>query len=80
MAIINPVNGMLHRIRVKLYPNYLPHVGGPYIARTDNEASLTMEEVCAEKLYLVVDGQMYNSGFTYRASLHQMRYIIKRYK
>jgi hypothetical protein len=47
MAIINNVNEVLHRIRVKLYPNYLPKVEGEYIARTDNEASLTIEEVCA---------------------------------
>ncbi|MDR2797632.1 MAG: DUF4469 domain-containing protein [Treponema sp.] len=47
MAIINSVHEMLHRIRVKLYPNYLPHIPGAYIARTDNEASLTIEEVCA---------------------------------
>jgi hypothetical protein len=47
MAIINDVNEVLHRIRVKLYPNYLPKVEGAYIARTDNEASLTIEEVCA---------------------------------
>jgi hypothetical protein len=26
MAIINNVNEVLHRIRVKLYFNYLPHV------------------------------------------------------
>jgi hypothetical protein len=47
MAIINNVNEVLHRIRVKLYPNYLPGVQGAYIARTDNEASLSIEEVCA---------------------------------
>ncbi|MDR2071079.1 MAG: DUF4469 domain-containing protein [Treponema sp.] len=47
MAIINPVNEVLHRIRVKLYPNYLTHVEGAYIPRTDNEASLSIEEVCA---------------------------------
>ncbi|MDR1218401.1 MAG: DUF4469 domain-containing protein [Treponema sp.] len=47
MAIINNVNEVLHRIRVKLYPNYLPHVEGAYIARADNEASLSIEEVCA---------------------------------
>jgi hypothetical protein len=47
MAIINNVNEVLHRIRVKLYPNSLPHVEGAYIARTDNEVSLTVEEVCA---------------------------------
>jgi hypothetical protein len=39
MAIINSVTKVLHRIRVKLYPNYLAHVEGAYIARTDNEAA-----------------------------------------
>jgi hypothetical protein len=47
MAIINNVNEVLHRIRVQLYPNYLPGVKGAYIARTDNEALLSIEEVCA---------------------------------
>ncbi|MDR2796795.1 MAG: DUF4469 domain-containing protein [Treponema sp.] len=47
MAIINPVNEVLHRIRVNLYPNYLPKAEGVYIARTDNETSLSIEEVCA---------------------------------
>jgi hypothetical protein len=47
MAVINSVTEVLHRIRVKLYPNYLSHVEGAYIARTDNEASLSVEEVCA---------------------------------
>ncbi|MDR3116199.1 MAG: DUF4469 domain-containing protein [Treponema sp.] len=47
MALINNVNEVLHRIRVKLYPNYLPHVEGAYIARTDSEASLSIEQVCA---------------------------------
>ena len=47
MAIINSVNEVLHRIRVKLYPNYLPKAGGAYVARTNNEASLSIEQVCA---------------------------------
>jgi hypothetical protein len=47
MAIINNVSEVLHRIRVKLYPNYLPKVEGAYIARTNSEASLSVEEVCA---------------------------------
>jgi hypothetical protein len=47
MAIINNVDEVLHRIRVKLYPNYLPKVEGAYIARTDNEAALSIEQVCA---------------------------------
>ena len=47
MAIINNVNEVLHRIRAKLYPNYLHGVDGAYIARTDDEASLSIEQVCA---------------------------------
>jgi hypothetical protein len=47
MAPINNVNEVLHRIRVKLYPNFLPRVEGAYIARTDNEAALNIEQVCA---------------------------------
>jgi hypothetical protein len=47
MAIVNEFNEVLHRIRVKLYPNYLPQVEGKYIARTNNEALLSIEQVCA---------------------------------
>jgi len=47
MSIFNNVNDILHRIRVKLYPNYLPKVKGLYIARTNNESSLSIEDVCA---------------------------------
>ncbi|MDR0759868.1 MAG: DUF4469 domain-containing protein [Treponema sp.] len=44
---INNENEVLHRVRVKLHPNYLPNAEGAYIARTVNEASLSIEEVCA---------------------------------
>jgi len=37
----------LHKIRVNLYPSYLPDVEGAYVARTENEASLSIEQVCA---------------------------------
>jgi hypothetical protein len=52
MAIINNVNeveenGYAEWHHPQLYPNYLPHVEGTYIARTDNEASLAIAEVCA---------------------------------
>ncbi|MDR2536936.1 MAG: DUF4469 domain-containing protein [Treponema sp.] len=46
MAINNVVE-VLHRVPVKLYPNYLPQVEGAYIARTVNEATLNIEQVCA---------------------------------
>jgi len=38
------VNDVLHRIRLKLYPNHL--INGRYHARTSNEKALTREEVC----------------------------------
>jgi hypothetical protein len=47
MSVIDEVNEVLHRIRVKLYPNYLSTIEGAYTARTDNEATLSVEEVCA---------------------------------
>jgi len=47
MSLINNVNEVLHRIKVKLYPNYLPHIEGTYYARTNNEALLSIEQVCA---------------------------------
>ena len=47
MSIINSVTEVLHRIRVKLYANYLPQINGAYIARTNSEASLNIEQVCA---------------------------------
>jgi hypothetical protein len=47
MAVINNVTEVLHRIRAKLYPNYLHGIDGAFIARTDDEASLSIEQVCA---------------------------------
>jgi exoribonuclease R len=43
---IGDLKDILHKIKVKLYPNYLPNTEGAYIARTDNEATLSIEEVC----------------------------------
>jgi hypothetical protein len=47
VAVINNVHEVLHRIRAKLYPNYLHGIDGAYIARTDDEASLSIDQVCA---------------------------------
>jgi len=47
MAIINEVKEVLHKIRVKLYPNHLPNAEGTYIARTSSEATLNIDQVCA---------------------------------
>ena len=46
MSAINNVNNALHRINVRLYPNYLPKKEGAYVARINNEASLAIEQVC----------------------------------
>lgn len=47
MAGIHSVNEVLHRIRAKLYPNYLHTIPGSFIARTDDEASLGVDSICA---------------------------------
>jgi len=47
MQVKNEIDDVLHRIRVKLYPNYFQHVEGTYIARTDSEASLNVGQVCS---------------------------------
>ena len=47
MSIIKNINEVMHKIRVRLYPNYLPTAEGAYIARTDSDASLNIEQVCA---------------------------------
>jgi hypothetical protein len=45
MAAINNLSLVLHKIRVRLYPNYLPTVKGRYVARTDKERTLTTEDI-----------------------------------
>jgi hypothetical protein len=44
---IGDLKDILHKIKVKLYPNYLQNAEGAYVARTDNEATLSVEDVCA---------------------------------
>jgi len=46
MSLTYGAKQVLHRIRVKLYPNYLPGHESTFIARTDSEAVLSIEEVC----------------------------------
>jgi len=48
MSVVDKtVNEKRHRIMVKLFPNNLPSVEGTYLTKTDNESSLTIEDVCA---------------------------------
>jgi hypothetical protein len=37
----------MHKMRVRLYPNHLPGSEKTFIARTSNEASVTLEDICA---------------------------------
>jgi hypothetical protein len=46
-TLLDMVAVVLHRIRIKLYPCRLPGKEGMHIARIDNEAVLSIEEVCA---------------------------------
>jgi len=39
-------NDVLHNVRANLYVNHLTHVQGKFIARTSNEASLDIAQVC----------------------------------
>ena len=43
----NPVKELYYKIKVLLHPNYLPGTEGTYQAKTVNEASLSIEQVCA---------------------------------
>ena len=47
MPVINQMKNVLHRIRARLYPNVLDTVEGNFIARTDDETSLRVEEICS---------------------------------
>jgi hypothetical protein len=49
MDLIYGVSQVLHRIKLKLYPNYLPGKEGTFHARTSSEATLTIEQVCASR-------------------------------
>jgi hypothetical protein len=47
MASVYNVNEKMHKMHAKLYPNYLPGYEHTYIARTANEATVTVEDICA---------------------------------
>jgi hypothetical protein len=47
MNLVYNVSQVMHSIKVKLYPNYLPKGEGTFIVRTNSEATLSIEEVCA---------------------------------
>ena len=45
--MINKIEEELHRIKVKLYPSYLPKALGAYYAKTENEKVLGIENICS---------------------------------
>jgi hypothetical protein len=47
MPIVTDVMEVLHKIKAKLYPNYLKKGDGAFIARAKAEAPLSVEDVCA---------------------------------
>ncbi|MCL2214493.1 MAG: DUF4469 domain-containing protein [Treponema sp.] len=47
MNLIYGITQVMHRIRVKLYPSYLPGCENTFIARTNCESNLNVEQVCA---------------------------------
>jgi hypothetical protein len=44
---LDDFNAIMHRIKVKLRPNYLPGIPGKYIARTANERILGVRDILA---------------------------------
>jgi hypothetical protein len=49
MDLLYGVKQVMHRIRVKLYPNYLPGYENTFHALTENEAVLNLDELCAAR-------------------------------
>jgi hypothetical protein len=47
MGLTNNIDDVLHRIKVNLHQNYLPNVEGRYLARTENESTLSISKICA---------------------------------
>jgi hypothetical protein len=48
MSDVYTVKEKMHKMRAKLYPSYLPGTDGKYIARTTHEATVNVEEICAD--------------------------------
>ncbi|MDR0474158.1 MAG: hypothetical protein LBH43_10865, partial [Treponema sp.] len=46
MPVMDDLDLILHKIRVKLYPSHLQNAEGQFIARTDNERTLTPKDIC----------------------------------
>jgi len=77
MSDIYQVKEKMHKMRAKLYPSYLPGTEGGYIARTSNEASVTIEDICASmKNRGGYDGSYEEAVKTLRHFLKEMMYQL----
>jgi len=47
MSLLYGVSQVMHRVKAKLYPNYLPGGEGTFLAKTDSEATISVEQTCA---------------------------------
>jgi hypothetical protein len=47
MPNVYEVSEKMHKMRARLYPNYLPGGEGTYIARSANEGAVKIEDICA---------------------------------
>ena len=76
MSDVYQVKEKMHKMRAKLYPSYLPGTEG-YIARTTNEASVTIEDICASmKNRGGFDGSYEESVKTLKHFLKEMMYQL----
>jgi len=66
-----------HKIRVKLYPNTLPTVEGKYIARTNNQKAMSVEEVCQTlKVRSTYEGDYNSTVKAVKAYLDEVAYQL----
>jgi len=77
MSDVYQVKEKMHKMRAKLYPSYLPGTEGAYIARTLNEAAVTIEDICASmKNRGGFDGSYEEAVKTLRHFLKEMMYQL----
>jgi len=77
MSDVYTVKEKMHKMRAKLYPSYLQGTEGTYIARTANEASVSIEDICASmKNRGGFDGSYEESVKTLRHFFMEMLYQL----
>jgi hypothetical protein len=59
MANVYNVDEKMRKMRAKLYPSYLPGTEGNYVARTANEATADIGNICASVNRVFVPGNQF---------------------